>query len=196
MKTVQQFWHELVSLTSPWGLSNQRQREIQSLVLSGIEALPVLDSGFSFGAASLREMQGVDGTLVRVATLALKYSLQDFCVYDGIRTRTEQAQHVRLGTSKTMESKHLDGLALDLVPWINGKPVWDWDGCINVALAMIRAAHELKVAHRITWGGLWDRKLSDLDWRTVDLPKELADYRARHAGPDFLDGPHFEITRS
>lgn len=208
MKTVQQFWPELVKLTSPWGLDNHQQRQIQSLVLSGIEALPEMatdgaaeagpatvqrDSGFKFGASSERELVGVNADLVRVTRLALRYSLQDFTVYDGIRTVKEQQLHVKNGTSKTMQSKHLQGLAVDLVPWINGGPKWDWDGCYKIACAMDLAATELGLAHRITWGGAWDRKLSDFGGDPSAYAKEVQAYQKRHAGPDFIDGPHFEI---
>ena len=151
------------------------------------------DSGFKFGGSSEKELVGVNADLVRVTRLALRYSLQDFTVYDGIRTIKEQQAHVKNGTSKTMQSKHLDGLAVDLVPWINGAPVWDWDGCYKIACAMDKAATELGLAHRITWGGAWDRKLSDFGGDAKAYADEVVAYRNRHPGPDFIDGPHFEI---
>jgi peptidoglycan L-alanyl-D-glutamate endopeptidase CwlK len=166
---------------------------------TAMEARPATvqrDSGFKFGTSSERELVGVDPVLVEVTRVALKCSFQDFIVYDGIRTVKEQQRHVKNGTSKTMQSKHLEGLAVDLVPWINGKPVWDWDGCYKIAWAMDLAATELGVAHRITWGATWDRKLSDFGGDPSAYLAEIQAYRARHAGPDFLDGPHFEITRS
>jgi peptidoglycan L-alanyl-D-glutamate endopeptidase CwlK len=150
-------------------------------------------SGFQFGAASERELTGVNAGLVRVTRLALTYCSQDFCVYDGIRTYKEQQQHVKDGTSKTMESKHLQGLAVDLVPWFNGKPTWDWNLIWPVAYAMDRAATELGLANRITWGGAWDRKLSDFGGDSLAYKKVVDEYVARHPGKDFIDGPHFEI---
>jgi peptidoglycan L-alanyl-D-glutamate endopeptidase CwlK len=151
------------------------------------------DSGFKFGASSERELVGVNADLVRVTRLALRYSLQDFTVYDGIRSVKEQQQHVKNGTSKTMQSKHLQGLAVDLVPWINGAPKWDWDGCYKIACAVDLAATELGLAHRITWGGAWDRKLSDFGGDPAAYAREVQAYQKRHPGPDFIDGPHFEI---
>ncbi len=214
MKGIPQFWGELVSLTTRWGLSNVQQREIQSLVLDGIEPLPELvmatdgaaeksvnskpatpfKSRFKFGKASLKELEGVNVDLVRVTRRALELTSQDFCVFDGIRTYKEQQLHVANGTSKTMQSKHLQGLAVDLVPWIGGKPVWDWGGCYKIAVAMDQAATELGVADRITWGGAWDRKLSDFGGDTNEYSLVVAEYQNRHPGPDFLDGPHYEIT--
>lgn len=160
------------------------------------EAMPAVtqfDSGFKFGASSERELVGVNADLVRVTRLALQYCTQDFTVYDGIRTLKEQQQHVKNGTSKTMQSKHLQGLAVDLVPWINGAPKWDWDGCYKIACAVDKAATELGLAHRITWGGAWDRRLSDFGGDVSAYAKEVQLYQARHPGPDFIDGPHFEI---
>lgn len=150
-------------------------------------------SGFKFGAASTAELVGVNPKLVKCVHSALAYSTQDFCVYDGIRTYKEQQQHVANGTSKTMQSKHLQGLAVDLVPWINGQPVWDWEGCYKIAVAMDRAATEQGIANRITWGGAWDRRLSDFGGDASAYEKEVQAYRARHPGKDFIDGPHFEI---
>lgn len=150
-------------------------------------------SGFRFGASSEKELVGVNFDLVTVTRLALQRSKQDFIVFDGIRSLAEQQRHVQNGTSKTMKSKHLDGLAVDLVPWINGKPVWDWNGCYLIAMAMDEAATELGLAHRITWGGAWDRTLAQFGGDSKAYMNEVIAYRQRHPGPDFIDGPHFEI---
>jgi peptidoglycan LD-endopeptidase CwlK len=153
-------------------------------------------SKFKLGAGSMKELNGVNGDLVRCVMLAITISPIDFCVYDGIRSVKEQQQHVKNGTSKTMQSKHLNGLAVDLVPWIGGKPVWDWKGCYQIAWAMDQAATQLGMADRITWGGAWDRRLSDFGGDLGSYEQEVTRYRSRHAGSDFLDGPHFEITRA
>lgn len=150
-------------------------------------------SGFVFGEASKKELIGVNVDLQRVCNLALRYSTQDFCVFDGIRSYKEQADHVRNGTSQTMQSKHLQGLAVDLVPWVNGGPVWDWEKIYPIAQAVDRAATELGVANRITWGGAWDRKLSDFGGDSSAYKREAEKYCERHPGKDFIDGPHFEI---
>ncbi len=150
-------------------------------------------TGFKFGTASLKELDGVKHELVECSELALtKYSRIDFCCYDGIRTLKEQQQHMKDGTTKTMKSKHLDGLAVDLVPWINGKPTWDWNGCYEIARAMDAAATEFGFADHIRWGGAWDRVLSDFAGDAGAYKKAVDEYKARHPGPDFIDGPHFE----
>lgn len=151
-------------------------------------------SGFRFSQASLKELTGVDQRLVQCVKLALDLSTQDFCVYDGIRTIKEQQKFVAAGTSKTMKSKHLEGLAVDLVPWVNGKPVWDWNRIYPVAFAMDEAATRLGYADVIRWGGAWDRVLSDFGGNQQAYADECAAYADRHPGKDFLDGPHFELV--
>ena len=224
MKTVAQFWKGLNELRL-YGhqLPNDFAREVQSLVLEGIEALPEIElkdqakpggitripegvaiesmigvaggvTGFKFGAKSLKELTGVNPDLVRCAGLALtKYSRVDYTVYDGIRNKTEQAHYVKIGTSKTMKSKHLDGLAVDLVPIIGGIPKWDWTGCYEIAFAMDQAATELGMADRITWGGCWDKTLDEYGGSASQYIAAVEAYKVRHNGPDFIDGPHFEI---
>lgn len=148
---------------------------------------------FRLGKASLKELEGVHIGLVECVKLAIRITTQDFTVYDGLRTIKEQQQHVANGTSKTMQSKHLQGLAVDLVPWINGKPKWDWDGCYKIAQAMDSAATHLGYACNIVWGGAWDRRLSDFgsatNWQAY--ADETLAY-AKRTGKSFIDGPHFE----
>lgn len=151
---------------------------------------------YVLGAGSLKELAGVDSRLVAVTKLAISISTQDFCVYDGIRTVKEQAAHVKAGTSQTMESKHLDGLAVDLVPWVNGGPKWDWDLIYPIALAVDEAATKLGVANLIRWGGAWDRKLSDFGGNAKAYFNECQAYQQRHPGKDFIDGPHYEISKA
>lgn len=219
-KAISDFWESLnaVNKSRDMKLSNEDMRVIQSLVLSGIESIEAMEidsdqellrkasvaesnakamvgspkTAFKFGAASTKELQGVKSELVTVTHLALSLSTQDFMVFDGIRTWKEQAEHVRRGTSKTMRSKHLDGLAVDLVPYINGGPKWDWEGCYKIAWAMDQAATQLGFAGNIRWGGAWDRVLSDFGGDFSDYIQEVNEYMNRHKGPDFIDGPHFE----
>lgn len=152
---------------------------------------------YKMGAKSIAALDGVKSEMVMTATLALRICLIDFTVYEGVRSLERQKQMVAKGASRTMKSKHLpqaDGLshALDLVPWIGGKPVWDWDGCYKIAHAMDAAATHLGHADNIRWGGAWDRVLSDFGGDLELYEAEVQKYKTRHAGSDFIDGPHFE----
>lgn len=156
---------------------------------------------FVFGPTSERELVGVHPGLVRVVRRALTLSACDFVVHDGIRTLEEQKRFVAQGFSKTMRSKHLEGKAVDLVPVVEGKLRWWWPQIYQVAAAMRLAAEAEGV--RVWWGCVWDRPLNDLARGVTDMKmlagrmkQEGLDYNARHAGPDFPDGPHFEVERA
>lgn len=122
-------------------------------------------SKFKLGAKSLERLRGVHPDLVAVVKRAITLSEIDFTVTEGLRTRERQAQLVKAGASKTMNSRHITGHAVDLAAWVDGVR-WDWGLYAKLAAAMKLAASELGVA--IIWGG---------DWRT------------------FKDGPHFELDR-
>lgn len=156
----------------------------------------VPDNGFRLGASSEKELVGVKPELVRVARRALQLSLQDFCVFDGLRTAQEQASNVARGVSKTQNSKHMlqsDGFghALDLVPYTT-RPVWDWKLIWPIVAAVDLAATEMGIANHLRWGGAWDRTLADFGGDWTQYKAECEAYAARHPGKDFLDGPHFE----
>lgn len=156
---------------------------------------------YSLGAASRRELAGVHPQLVAVVERAITYTTQDFTVFDGLRTETEQRQLVARGASKTMNSKHRKqadgyGHAVDLVPWINGKARWEWKPIFQIAVAVKRAADELGV--RLIWGGVWDRVLADLPGDATGIEKAVNAYVARRltlGKTAFIDGPHFELAR-
>lgn len=136
---------------------------------------------FRFSDHSLEELEGAHPDLIRLVERALELTAVDFIVWDGMRTEAEQAEYVRTGASKTMDSRHLHGLAVDLVPFV-GKPRWEWPLCYQVAEAVRQAADELK--QPVVWGGMWAR----LDGTT----ERLEVLRAKHSG---WDGPHFELPR-
>lgn len=118
---------------------------------------------------SLDSLRNVHPDLIRVVVAALQSSPVDFTVIEGVRTRERQAQLVKQGASKTMNSRHLHGLAVDLMPIdpATGKGSWDWSLYHKLGPAMKRAAEQEQVP--ITWGG---------DWTT------------------FKDGPHFELPHA
>lgn len=153
---------------------------------------------FYLGAKSRAELAGLDHRLVIVVERAIETTEVDFAVHDGIRSVEEQRKYVAAGTSKTMRSKHLEGRAVDLVPYIAGKLRWEWEPIYRIAAAMALAAAEKDV--RLRWGGVWDRELGEITAGMTDpaqiivaLKREVQAYCTRHPGPDFIDGPHFEV---
>ncbi len=151
---------------------------------------------FQLGAGSLRELQGVKPQLVAVVQRAIAITTQDFAITDGLRTAAEQAELMRRGATRTLDSKHLTGDAVDAVPYINGKPRWEWPPTYPVAAAFRAAAVELGV--RLRWGGVWDRSLNDLPATGEELEAAVKAHvtRRKRAGQKsvFIDGPHFELS--
>lgn len=76
---------------------------------------------FKFSQRSEKHLQGVHGDLVKVVRKALEYSTVDFAVIEGVRTKARQAQLFKQGATKTMNSRHLTGHAVDLPPLVEGK---------------------------------------------------------------------------
>lgn len=148
---------------------------------------------FALGATSLAHLQGVNPDLVRVVKRAITTTTQDFSVNEGLRSVAKQMANVAAGNSRTMESRHLDGHAVDLVPWINGSLQWDWPAIYHIASAMRGAGIAENVPLR--WGGVWDRALNELPGDPAGLKLAVEAYAKRHVGSDLLDGPHFELPK-
>lgn len=117
-------------------------------------------------------LKGVHPDLVQVVQVARQFT--PFIVLEGLRTPARQARLVAEGASRTLNSRHLTGHAVDLGYWLddgdgipeNGEVRWDWPLYDKLALCVKQAAYDLQVP--IIWGG---------DWKS------------------FPDGPHFELCR-
>lgn len=120
-----------------------------------------------YSKRSLDSLRGIHPDLRRVIDRALQESPLDFIVIEGLRTRTRQSELVASGASQTMNSRHLTGHAVDLLPIGPNGPAFDWPLYHKLGPAVKAAAKAEGVA--ITWGG---------DWKS------------------FKDGPHFELDRN
>lgn len=148
---------------------------------------------YRLGASSRRNLVGVHPDLVRVVERAIEITTQDFSVIEGLRSPKRQAELVRSGASRTADSRHLTGHAVDLAAYVGGRLSWDWPLYYQIADAMREAANELRIAVR--WGGAWDARLNDL----ADTEAAVAGYVARRRAANqkaFIDGPHFELPRA
>jgi peptidoglycan L-alanyl-D-glutamate endopeptidase CwlK len=133
-----------------------------------------MDGGMSryrLGQKSLNKLQGLHPDLVAVVKRAIELTEVDFTVLEGLRTQVRQKQLVAAGASKTMNSRHLTGHAVDLGAWVGGRVAWDWPLYHQIADAMKTAAAELNVP--IVWGGDWksfkDGPHYELDWKHYPL---------------------------
>lgn len=118
---------------------------------------------FKFGAKSLERLKGVHPDLVKVVTRALELSSVDFSVSEGLRTKERQAELVKQGVSRTMNSRHITGHAVDLYPVVNPDKEWTPEDFSPIVKAMKEAAKELgvSVVHGADWG--WDHPHHELN---------------------------------
>lgn len=110
-------------------------------------------------------LKGVHPRLVAVIRRASELSPLEFIVTEGLRTQERQAQLVKAGASRTMNSKHLIGQAVDLAVVLDGEVRWDWPLYDRLSDFVKQAARDLDTP--IVWGGDW---------------------------PRFRDGPHYELA--
>lgn len=111
-------------------------------------------------------MMGVHPDLVAVVERAIQITGIDFTITEGLRTPARQRELVKAGASRTQNSRHLTGHAVDIAAWVDGTVRWDWPLYPKIAAAFKQAANELNTP--IIWGGDW---------------------------PRLRDGPHFELDR-
>lgn len=121
---------------------------------------------FRLSKRSRSRLEGVHPDLVAVVEAAIRLTPVDFMVTEGLRQPTRQAQLVKAGASRTLNSRHLTGHAVDVAALVEGEVRWDWPLYGRIAEAFRRAAKARGVA--LVWGGDW---------------------------PRLRDGPHFELDR-
>lgn len=172
--------------------------------------------GHRFSKRSIDRAREVDPLLMAVAAVALSRSSVDFgLTEEQSRSHAEQAEKVRRGVSRTMDSAHVIkpgasfSTGLDLVPYVDGVFTWGDDhwrvktkaGAViepfyEMASVMREAA--IVVGVRLVWGGAWDRVLNDLPAGPAAMKAAVEGYKARRKAMGksaLLDGPHFEIAR-
>lgn len=118
-----------------------------------------------YSQRSLDSLDGIHPDLRRVIDRALQDSPIDFTVIEGLRTLERQRELVASKASRTMNSRHLTGHAVDLMALDeHGKGSWHWPLYDRLGDAVKAAAEAEDVV--INWGG---------DWQS------------------FRDGPHFQL---
>ena len=148
--------------------------------------------GYKLSNKSLSKLENVNPKLVAVVKRAIEISKIDFAVTEGVRTVARQKQLVAAGASKTMESKHINGNAVDLVAYIGTRISWELNLYDDLADAMAQAARELDV--NIRWGGAWH--ISDIAAWNSSMQSAMDNYidtRRKQGKRPFIDGPHFEL---
>lgn len=127
-------------------------------------------NNFRFSQRSENNLKGVKPALVNVIRRALELTPVDFIVIEGLRTQARQKELVATGKSQTMNSRHLTGNAVDIIP-VN--TTWNIEEFKPLLKAVKQAADEqgLKLRFGINWKN------------DPSLPIETR----------FIDAPHIEI---
>lgn len=150
---------------------------------------------FNLSQKSLDRLEGVNDDMVRVVKKAIELTKVDFGVICGLRTVEEQEELVAKGASQTMKSKHIDGLAVDLMAYLGGRASWELNLYDDIADAMMEAAKLEDVSVR--WGAAWH--INDIAACGMTMEQAMNSYidarRAEGRRP-FIDGPHFELSKA
>lgn len=121
---------------------------------------------YKLSQRSRNNLVGVHSDLVKVVELAITRTPIDFAITEGLRTKERQVQLVAKGASKTLNSRHITGHAIDFACFIGKEVRWDWALYNQVGPVFEECAKELGIP--IVWGGRWR---------------------------SFPDGPHVELDR-
>ena len=147
---------------------------------------------YQLSQRSLDKLEGVDERLVKIVCRAIELTDVDFGVIQGLRTEEEQKALVAKGASKTMKSKHLEGKAVDLMAYVEGRGCWELSVYDNIADAMQQAATEEGV--QIRWGAAWNiADIREWDGTMEEAMNYYVDTRRSEGKRPFIDAPHFEL---
>ena len=147
---------------------------------------------YKLGKRSNERLEGVDERMQAVVRSAIGQSKQDFSVICGLRTIEEQRKLVAKGASKTLKSKHLDGLAVDLMAYVDGGR-WELNLYDEIADAMKQAAIDCDVSVR--WGAAWHiNDIREWDGNMEEAMNAYVDLRRSQGRRPFIDAPHFELS--
>jgi len=116
---------------------------------------------------SLKALVGVHPDLVAVTKRAAELMPGGFILTEGLRSKERQRELFAKGLSKTMNSRHLVGLAVDFAPLIDGDVTWKTPAFLPIIKAFKTASADLKIPI-----------VSGSEWKT------------------FKDYPHIELSRA
>ena len=134
---------------------------------------------FTLSSKSLAKLEGVNESLQNCVKRAIELTKVDFGVICGTRTKTEQAELVKKGASKTMNSRHLPQAstgtshAVDLMAYCGSRASWELNLYDDIADAMKTAAIEVGI--NLRWGAAWHMPLNDSKGTAEELMNQYID---------------------
>lgn len=148
---------------------------------------------YKLSKKSLDKLQGVHPDLVKVIQRAIQITEVDFGITEGVRTRERQEQLFKEKKTKTMNSRHLTGKAVDVVAYKGAEVSWDLEMYYKIADAFKKACEELGIP--MTWGACWDKGLLEFSKSSEEEMKDYVERREKLGRKPFIDGPHFELDK-
>lgn len=126
-------------------------------------------------------------SLIAVAEEAANNLPFSIAVIEGLRTKERQLELFNSGRSRTLKSKHLDGRALDIAPYLPSKGfLWgDKKKFKEMVAELLAASRRLKI--KIRSG-------SDWDMNGVIDEEELSAYTKKFGRRPLVDFPHIELV--
>jgi D-alanyl-D-alanine dipeptidase len=124
---------------------------------------------------SLKHEERLAGIDERLATVIREVGqMADLLVLEGLRSPERQRELVAQGKSKTLNSRHLTGRAVDVAIVKQHGVVWDVPSYQKLAEMAFTCARHLGIEEQLVWGGTW----------RSDAREPLA---------SFCDADHFEV---
>tara|TARA_Y100000401_G_scaffold43136_1_gene32897 strand:+ start:1342 stop:1791 length:450 start_codon:yes stop_codon:yes gene_type:complete len=148
---------------------------------------------FKLSQKSLDKLITVEPKLQSVVRRAIELTKVDFGVIEGIRTVERQEELVAKGASKTMKSKHIEGRAVDLMAYIDGRGCWELNVYDDIADAMKQAAIEADVG--LVWGAAWNvDDIREWEGSMEEAINYYIDTRREQGRRPFIDAPHWQLV--
>lgn len=146
---------------------------------------------YKLGKRSRAILSPLHTDIQRVIERAIQITEIDFTGLEGLRMLERQRRLIAKGATRTLDSRHLTGHAIDLGAWVDDEVRWDFGLYVKIAYAVRQAAIELDIP--IVWGACWT-VINDED----NLEDAIARYVARkkkQGKTPLIDGPHFYLCR-
>lgn len=109
---------------------------------------------FSFSERSLRQLRDVHPDLISLAHYALTLTPVDFGITEGRRSPERQQALLKQGQSRTTNSRHLTGHAIDIIAYPTPAGSWEFTYYQLIADAFMQASVATGIP--VEWGGNWE----------------------------------------
>lgn len=135
---------------------------------------------FKFSQRSLNNLDSVHPDIRKVFEEVIRRSPIDFIVIEGRRTMERQKELVAKGKSWTFNSYHLFGLAIDIVPYVDGAISWKLKHYTPIIAIVEEVAAEMGIDIR-SGQVMWGKDAPHFQLHTIDGEPSREVYDVRKA---------------